>query len=261
MRIPLNPSKWYDDAWAAFIFFTRLPLWRLRQPPRESYRAVVEHWPLTGWLTGAVMAATLYFGSMAVGHAVAVVMAVAARALLTGALHEDGLADFLDGFGGGGGDRQRTLDIMKDSRTGTFGALGLALYELALFAALLSLTPERGALTIIAADPFAKMVAAQVIMMLPYARRESEAKAKVAYRRPGLRACAVLAAEGLAPMAACLLLAGAPRRWQLMALAPCVVMYALYLLMLRRLGGYTGDCCGALFLLVELSVYVAACAA
>ena len=45
---------------ASFIFFTRLPFWRLHEPPKESYRTVVEHWPLTGWLTGGIMAAVIY---------------------------------------------------------------------------------------------------------------------------------------------------------------------------------------------------------
>ena len=103
MRISLNTSKWYDNVWAAFIFFTRLPLWRIHEPPRECYRAVVEYWPLVGWLTGALMGGVIYLGGMFLPQAVAVLLAIAARILLTGALHEDGLADFFDGFGGGGG--------------------------------------------------------------------------------------------------------------------------------------------------------------
>ena len=125
-----------------------------------------------GWLTGGVMAATLYFGSMALPYTVAVMLAIAVRLLLTGALHEDGLADFFDGFGGGGNDRQRILDIMKDSHIGTYGVLGLVLYLALLAGALLSLSPEMAALVILAADPYAKMVAAQLIQMMPYARKE-----------------------------------------------------------------------------------------
>ena len=62
MRISLNTSKLYDNIWASFIFFTRLPFWRLHEPPKESYRYCgFEHWPLTGWLTGGIMAAVIYF--------------------------------------------------------------------------------------------------------------------------------------------------------------------------------------------------------
>ena len=178
MQISLNTSKWYDRLWASFIFFTRLPLWRLHQPPRECYRSVVEYWPLTGWLTAGVMAAVVYFGSIWMPYPVAVLLAIASRILLTGALHEDGLCDFFDGFGGGGNDRQRILDIMKDSRTGTYGVLGIVLYGLLLLATLVSMPRTMAALTILAADPFAKMVAGQIIMMMPYARNEEESKAK-----------------------------------------------------------------------------------
>ena len=131
------------------------------------------------------MAATLYFSSMVVPYPVAVILAIAARLLLTGALHEDGLADFFDGFGGGGNDRQRILDIMKDSHIGTYGVLGLILYLALLAGCLLSFTPRSAALLILAADPFAKMVASQLILMMPYARKEEEAKAKTVYRKFG----------------------------------------------------------------------------
>ena len=109
----LNTSRWYENAWAAFIFFTRLPFYKLYSPNSESYKAVVEFWPLTGWFTASVTAATLFFGARLFPPSVAVAFAILVRLLITGALHEDGLADFCDGFGGGGSDRQRILDIMK----------------------------------------------------------------------------------------------------------------------------------------------------
>lgn len=124
------------------------------------------------------MAATLYVGSLYMPYMVAVVLAMIVRLLVTGALHEDGLADFLDGFGGGGSDRSRILSIMKDSHIGTYGVLGLLMYELLLITTLCSLSPELAALTILMADPFSKMVTAQLIMMMPYARNEEEAKNK-----------------------------------------------------------------------------------
>ena len=211
MRISLNTSKWYDNVWAAFIFFTRLPLWRLHEPPRECYRTVVEHWSLVGWLTGAVMGAIIYFGGMVFPHTISVLLAIAARILITGALHEDGLADFFDGFGGGSGNRQRTLDIMKDSHIGTYGVVGLILYFLLLFFSLSALPSALAALTIFAADPFCKMVSGQIIGLL---------------------------------------------RWDILIFAPCLVMYFMYLLIWHRLKGYTGDCCGAMFLITELSFYL-----
>ena len=254
MQTSIDQTKWYDRIWASLIFFTRLPFWRLHQPPKESYQRVVEHWPLVGWLTGGVMAATLYFSSMAVPYPVAVILAIAARLLLTGALHEDGLADFFDGFGGGGNDRQRILDIMKDSHIGTYGVLGLILYLALLGGCLLSFEPRSAALLILAADPFAKMVASQLILMMPYARKEEEAKAKTVYRKFGAVTGISLAIQGLLPMVAFIWLTGIA--WETVIFLPCLVMYFLYLLMWRKIHGYTGDCCGAAFLLVELAVYL-----
>ena len=258
MEIQLDQTRWYDRIWAAFIFFTRLPFWRLHQPPKACYKTVVEHWPLTGWLTGGAMAATLYFGSMVMAYPVAVIAAIVVRLLVTGALHEDGLADFLDGFGGGGTDRQRILDIMKDSHIGTYGVLGLILYELLLGATLLSMSPEMAALAILAADPYSKMVASQLITMMPYARTEETAKNKTVYRKMGWKAGVSLAIQGLLPMAAFLYDTGLP--WETVIFLPCIVMYFLYLLIWHRLQGYTGDCCGAVCLLVELAVYLVICA-
>jgi len=250
-------SKWYDSIWAALIFFTRLPFWRVYQPPQASYKAVVEFWPLAGWLTGGAMAATLYFGSMVLPHAVAVIAAIAVRLLITGALHEDGLADFMDGFGGGG-DRDRILAIMKDSHIGTYGVLGLIIYMLLLGSTLYCMPVTVAALTILAADPFSKMVTSQLVSMLPYARREEEAKNKTVYRKPTLAAGLLMSLQGLLPMALMIWLTGIS--WYLVVCLPVVVMYFLYLLILRKIHGYTGDCCGAVCLLVELTVYLVACA-
>ena len=252
MEVNIDRTHWYDRIWASFIFFTRLPFWRLHEPPKACYAAAVEHWPLTGWLTGGAMAATLCFGSMVMPYPVAVLLAIVVRLLITGTLHEDGLADFLDGFGGGGNNRQRILDIMKDSHIGTYGVLGLIVYELLLAAALYSLPPEVAAMTIFAADPFSKMVTSQLISMMPYARKEDEAKSKTVYRKIDAKAGISLAFQGLLPMAAFIWLTSVS--WDTVIFIPALVMYFLYLLIWRKLRGYTGDCCGAVCLLVELAV-------
>lgn len=254
MEVSIGQTHYYDRIWAALIFFTRLPFWRLHQPPKACYETVVEHWPLVGWLTGGVMAATLYGASMVLPYQVAVLVAIVMRLLLTGALHEDGLADFLDGFGGGGNNRQRILDIMKDSHIGTYGVIGLVLYLLLLFFCLSSMSLEMAALAILAADPYAKMLTAQLVSMMPYARREEEAKAKVIYRKITLVSGVSLAVQGLLPIGLFVWYMGIV--WEPLIFIPALVMYFLYLLIWRRLHGYTGDCCGAVCLMVELSVYL-----
>ena len=253
MQVSIDTTKWYDRIWASFIFFTRLPFWRLHQPPKEAYQTVVEHWPLVGWLTGSVMGAAIYFGCYLFSYEIAILLAIVMRLLMTGALHEDGLADFMDGFGGGGKDRQRILDIMKDSHIGTYGVISLIVYFLLLFFALHTLSPLHAALTIAMADPYAKMLSAQLIQMMPYARNEQTAKNGVVYRKFNIAAGISLAIQGLIPMAVYIYIMYTSIDWQWLLFAPAIVMYFLYLLIWNRLRGYTGDCCGALCLIIELT--------
>ena len=262
-RFSLGP-KWYDRPWAAFIFFTRLPFWRLHEPPRQCYNSVVEWWPLTGWLTSGVMAAILYFGSQLsmMHYELCILLAIIARILITGALHEDGLADFFDGFGGGGTNRERILTIMKDSHIGTYGMLSLILYLALLYLCLYNMTPLMAALTVLAADPYAKMLSAQMTQMMPYARTEETSKAHTVYRRMSILSGILLAIQGLLPLSIYIWLhyqlspITSHPSWQWLLFVPCLTMYCLYRFVWHRLRGYTGDCCGAFFLLIELSIYL-----
>jgi adenosylcobinamide-GDP ribazoletransferase len=116
------------------------------------------------------------------------------------------------------------------------------------------MSPEMAALAILAADPYAKMLTAQLVSMMPYARREEEAKAKVIYRKINLASGISLAVQGLLPIGLFIWYVGVA--WETLIFIPALVMYFLYLLIWRRLHGYTGDCCGAVCLMVELSVYL-----
>lgn len=86
---------------AAFILLTRLPFWRIKEVPTDSFKHIVPYWPLVGWLTGSIMAATLWLTAQVLPLPTAWAIAIMARLLVSGCLHEDGLADFFDGFGGG----------------------------------------------------------------------------------------------------------------------------------------------------------------
>ena len=240
---------------ASFIFFTRLPFWRLHQSPKEAYATVVEHWPLTGWLTGGIMAVTLFLGCHILPFPIAVILAVLMRLWVTGALHEDGLADFFDGFGGGT-DRQRILTIMKDSHIGTYGVIALIFYFALLCGVLMSLPPMTAVFAIFAADPLAKMFSAQIVNFMPYARREEEAKNKTVYRPISMGATVSLALQGMLPSLPLMLFTEVT--WWLAVLAPVLTVTLLFLLIWKKLQGYTGDCCGAVCLLAELSVLLAA---
>ena len=151
---------------------------------------------------------------------------------------------------------------MKDSHIGTFGVLSLIIYFALFFTCMLSLGPLYAALVACAADPFCKMVAGQITQILPYARTEEQAKAHNLYRKFNLLAGLSLMVQGLAPFIGLLYFDshwGSGRLdWNFLVAAPCLTMFFLYMLMLRRIKGYTGDCCGAVFLLCELAFHLTA---
>ena len=207
-----------DNVLAAFMFFTRLPFWKLKTVPQECFKHVVAYWSLSGWLTGGLMALSCWGLLYLFPAPVAVIGALIVRLLVTGALHEDGLADFFDGFGG----------------------------------LLLALPVQVLPVVLGCADPFAKYVGSHILRELPYARKEAESKAKVVYDRFTWKEMVASALGGLLP------LVFLPLSYSWMLIGPVVVFFLLIHLFRSRLGGYTGDCCGALFLLAELSAWMGA---
>lgn len=229
---------------AALSFFTRIPFWRLSSLESRHYENIVPMWPVAGILTGVVMSCTFYMTSLVLPSSVAIVIAMISRILMTGGLHEDGFADFCDGFGGGSTglpdkDRERTLRIMKDSFIGTYGVLGLVFYFLLLWNILFSLSDLlplwKMMICMIVVDVFSKFMSSMIVYFLPYARDAENAKNKIVYNK------------GSRPYIAMFL--------SVITLnAP--ILFLLFRWMKNRIGGYTGDCCGATFMLMELYNYL-----
>ena len=140
---------------------------------------------------------------------------------------------------------------MKDSHIGSYGVIGLILYFALLYTLLSSLPLALAGSAILAGDPFSKGVAGMIINRLPYARKEEEAKNKTVYSR-----------MTTGEYTFCLFSALIPIFWLpepiyfLAGLLPVLVFYSLTSLMKKKIQGYTGDCCGATFLLCELSFYL-----
>ena len=235
---------------AALIFFTRLPFWRLAEVPAVYFKNIVSLWPLAGWLTAGLMALVYYAASLCFPSQVALLLAIFTRLLITGCLHEDGLADFFDGFGGGT-NRERVLAIMKDSHIGSYGVIGLISYFLLLYTTLSALPAAWIGCVILAGDPFCKSVSAWIINFLPYARKAEEAKNKTVYSR-----------MTMGEKVGCVVIGWLPLYWLpsplygWAILFPLVVSGCLFRFMWRKIQGYTGDCCGATFLLTELTFYL-----
>ncbi len=233
------------DFFAALMLFTRLPLWRWISVPTESFKNVVSYWSLCGWITGGSMALVFWGASQILSADISIVLALLTRLLLTGALHEDGLADFFDGFGGGT-DKTSILRIMKDTHIGTYGVLSLIGYYLSAFVLLKSLPVTIIPMTLLCGDTFCKWVVSHLILLLPYARKEEDSKVKIVYNRMKTKEIILSAIGGLLP------LIFFPFKLFPTLLFPVILFAMLYRLINKKLQGYTGDCMGAVFLLCEV---------
>lgn len=232
---------------AAIMMFTRLPLWRIVQVDKKYYRDILLYWPLVGFLTSFTTYGSLYLCSQLMPLLPACIIAIIARLLLTGALHEDGLADFLDGFGGGS-NKEKILSIMKDSHMGSYGTIGLIVYFILYTSFLYTLYPFALLATIIGADVLSKLCTAIMINTLPYARTEETSKTKVLYSKLNLFKEIIIAII-------CIIVLNflSVSFW---ALIPTILtLIGLRLYFKYKIGGYTGDCCGAAVLLAEQSFY------
>lgn len=239
---------------AALMFFTRLPFWRLVTVEKEYFRNVVNFWPYAGVVTGTVGAWVMVGASFILPPVVAVILGVAARVIVTGALHEDGLADFFDGFGGGT-DRDAILRIMKDSHIGSYGVIGLVFYFALLVATLSSMPIAISAALFFCGDIMCKFISGNIVNLLPYARTEQESKNKLVYNRiPALLLLVNLVLVIL--LMWCFYGTYIPVTAIYAAAAPCAVFFLVIVYLKKKIRGYTGDCCGATFLLCELSFYL-----
>ena len=238
-----------NNVLAAFIFLTRLPFWKIKEVPAECFKHVVPYWSLVGWLTGGIMAGVLWLTGQILPISIAWILAIITRLLITGCLHEDGLADFLDGFGGGT-TRERTLAIMKDSHIGSYGVIGLIFYFLLLLQ-MRNLPLNFLCILVFSGDCWSKFCASQLVNYLPYARKEEDSKAKVVYNSMSWGELLTAFICGALPFVLFL-----PIKLWPVTLFPLLTFGLLCRLMKRRLQGYTGDCCGATFLLCELSFYL-----
>lgn len=223
----------------AVQFLTRIPVPPLKGFQPDWIARSAPFYPVVGWIVGALSAAVFVAASHVWSPLVAAVLALGAGLLLTGGFHEDGLADTADGLGGGQ-TRARRLEIMKDSRIGSYGVLALWTILTLKAATLSGFTPWRGALALLVAHGAARSLAVVAMAALPYAGDPDAAKLKPSPTgvRPVEAGVAVLL--GLAPLVLLGPVAAA------IALVLAGLASAAAALAARRLiGGWTGDVLGA----------------
>ena len=163
-------GDWLDDLLAAAALLTRVPVPHRTSLPNlaRAYRAFPLLGAAIGAAVGAVYLLLLWIGLPTIGAAA---LALGAGALLTGALHEDGLADLADGFGGGR-DKAAKLEVMRDSRLGTYGSLALMTSFVAKIGALSTLPRSEVLVAMIATHALARAPLAVLAAAMPYARAD-----------------------------------------------------------------------------------------
>jgi adenosylcobinamide-GDP ribazoletransferase len=228
---------------------TRVPLSRRAGETHELARAVA-YFPLVGAIVGAGIAGVTAVATPLLGLDVAIVVALVFGALLTGAFHEDALADTSDGLGGGF-TRARALEIMRDSRIGSYGAVALVL----LYAARFTMFRTLGVRDLLLVLPVAAALggASGVALMawLPNARQEGFAE-DVARALDGRSMAIAIATPLILGAILCSLAA------LLFVAAATIVTAVAGLHFRKRLGGVTGDCLGATNVVVEVTVLACA---
>ena len=237
----------------ALQFLTRLPNLVDIDHSDAAMKRSVGWYPAVGALVGALVAVVFVAAALVLPQSMAALIAVAAGLLVTGALHEDGFADLCDGLGGARGDRARALDIMRDSRIGAYGALGLGM-ALALRVTALALMP-------VAAVPFA-LIAGGVLSRASMTR----AMAAADYVR-AQGAGSVVSGEMSDAVLQRALITGAiaallcwPFLGFLAGVLGAIGLVAAHICLRRiyepPLGGYTGDCLGAVQLTSEIGLLI-----
>lgn len=234
---------------------TRLPVPRLQDFGTGTIERGAKYFPLVGAVVGAVCAVVFWAGSMLWTGMLPAIVAVAVGVALTGAFHEDGLADFFDALGGA--TPAARLTIMKDSHLGTYGVLALVFTSLAKCSALATLSPGVGCFALIAAHSGGRFVTVAVISLFSYAGDVGAAKVKPLQSSAAHQGLMIATAFGLLPVLALPLRAGVPG-----ALAGILVASWASLSARRLLGGYTGDVLGAVEQSYEVAflISIAACA-
>ena len=235
--------------WIALQFLSSLPVRLPGMPEPEQLGRSLLFYPMVGLLFGGLLwlLNAVLLGAPALLHAA---LLLTAWVLLSGGLHLDGLADSADAWLGGFGDRDRTLLIMKDPRSGPIAVITLVLVLLLKFAALLTLIEQGQTLVLLIVPVLGRGALLGLFLTTPYVRAGGLGQALADHlpRRAGwqvLPACAV----------GCVLVAGWTGVWMLVVAASVFIW--LRQVMLRRLGGCTGDTAGALLELLEMVVLVA----
>ncbi len=234
----------------AIMFFTRIPCPRWIDHNPEYLSKSAKYFSLVGIVVGSIGALVFFGFSFIFSTEIALLLSMVATVYTTGAFHEDGFADVCDGFGGGW-TKEKILLIMKDSRLGTYGVIGLILILAIKFLALREVPLKFIPITIIVGHSLSRFIATTLIYTHPYVRDTEDSKAKPAAKNITINMLIISAIFGITP----LFFFNKPLIF--IAIVPCYLA-KVYLggKFKKWLGGQTGDCAGAVQQLCEVVFYL-----
>ena len=246
--IPTPITARWAEIRIGLMILTRIPVGQIKSDP-PSMAASAWCWPLIGMIVGGLSGVT-WWGALGLGlpPLLAAALAILTGVLVTGGLHEDGLADLTDGFGGGR-DKARVLEIMRDSRIGSYGALALGFSLLVRAAALASLDPGTGVWALAGLTAASRAVMPMALRVMPPARPDGLGKAAGGVGRGTVLIAPLLGLAALLPLGVFPALA--------IAFGMAAASTALGLWAVSRIGGQTGDVLGAMCQLGEISGWLA----
>lgn len=258
MSSPTSENGWkirpFAESLVALRFLTRVPLPFVRTLDLPPLAQAMRFFPLAGALIGAFCGAVLIAANMlGIPSLLAAAIALAAGTLVTGALHEDGLADVADGFGGGR-TREDRLDIMRDSRIGTYGTIALLLTYISR-AAIYETLSGAHPLTIIALLASSGAFSRALVVDLLWATRPARSDGLSVFAgRPSKRSALFSLITGGLGAAIAIGLELSPEIAALSIVAAGIMLALMRAIAMRQIGGQTGDVCGAVQVLTELTM-------
>ncbi len=236
--------------WHLFLlalgFLTRIPVPADTHYSPEALNRCCRYFSLVGWLLGGLLAGLWLLTEPVFGASVTSLVVLAASLLLTGAFHEDGLADTADGLGGAF-ERERKLAIMKDSRIGTYGSAALVMSLLFRWQ-LLTALGDAAPLALLTAAAASRALSTSLMLGLPYCRMDEESKSKPLVTRSDPNDIAICLGIALLPLIFW------PATLLLIACCGGLLVLGLMRFYRKALGGYTGDLLGAAQQIAEITI-------
>jgi adenosylcobinamide-GDP ribazoletransferase len=243
---PVFSMRYLQLFFLALSFYTRLPCPKCQDYSQLSNAGVFL--TLIGWIVGGLTGLCFYWADYLWPHSVAVILSTVFGILLTGAFHEDGFADVCDGFGGGY-DKQRILEIMKDPQVGVYGALGIVLLMSLKISLLNSFPAAYMPYLLIAGHSISRLQPLLIMRRYDYARTDNS-KSQSAVFRPSVQALLFAVSVSLIPLLFLPVLFG------LTIFPVLIVNWNLSSYFYSHIGGYTGDCLGASQQIAEVVFYL-----